>query len=70
MAKIKSAAAALKAFGPEATRPIPGVRLVQHARSSWTVEAFITDCQDLNPAWRVMAHFCHASEVIEWANRF
>ena len=65
MARIKSAAAALKAFGPEGTRPITGVRLVQHARSSWSVEAIQEDT-----TWAAMAHFCHASEVVEWANRF
>lgn len=65
MAKIKTAAAALKAFGPNGTSPLAGVRLVQKARSSWTVEVL-----EDNLKWSSMAHFCSAREVIEWANRF
>lgn len=70
MTKIKSAAAALKAFGPKGTRPLPGVRLIQNGRSGWTVQAFTTNSEGLNPGWYGIAHFCQASEVIEWANRF
>ena len=65
VARIKSATAALKAFGPEGTRPLPGVRLVKHGQTSWTVEAIQEDA-----TWLGMAHFCSAAEVIEWANRF
>lgn len=63
--KFKSAAAALKAFGPDGTRPLTGIRLVQKGRSSWTVELRKEDL-----TWEGMAHFAHASEVVEWANRF
>ena len=65
MAKFKTAKAVLKAFGPEGTHPIPGVRLVQKGHNSWTVEA-----RDEDLTWEGMAHFCHAAEVVEWANRF
>lgn len=62
---IKTASAALKAFGPEGTRPIAGVRLVKRGSTSWVVEAR-TEQLD----WETMAHFCSAAEVVEWANRF
>ena len=65
MTRIKTAAAALKAFGPEGSRPITGVRLVQRGRSCWGVEARSEDL-----TWENMAHFTSAAEVIEWANRF
>ena len=65
MTRIKTAAAALKAFGPEGTRPLAGVRLVKHGQSSWTVEALSEEL-----TWQGMAHFCSAAEVVEWANRF
>ena len=63
--RIKTAAAALSAFGPNGTRPITGVRLIQNARSSWTVEAIQEDT-----TWEGMAHFTCAAEVVEWANCF
>jgi hypothetical protein len=63
--KIKTASAALKAFGPDGTRPIAGVRLAKRGQVSWVVEA-----RNEQLEWETMAHFCSASEVIEWANRF
>ena len=63
--RIKTAAAALKAFGPEGDRPLTGVRLVKNGSTSWSVQHRGVD---LN--WENMAHFTCAAEVVEWANRF
>ena len=63
--KIKTAAAALKAFGPEGTRPLTGIRLVKCGPTSWIVELKTEQLE-----WETMAHFCSAAEVVEWANRF
>ncbi len=63
--KIKTAAAALKAFGPEGSRPLPGIRLIKNGGTSWSVQLRGEDL-----SWESMAHFTSAAEVIEWANRF
>ena len=64
IARIRTAAAALKAFGPEGDRPLTGVRLVKNGSTSWSVQRRV----DLN--WENMVHYTSAAEVVEWANRF
>lgn len=70
MAKIRSAALALKKFGPNGTHPIPFVRLVKKGGSSWAVQALLVGDDADDREWHDMCHYTSAAEVCNWANRF